>query len=196
MKKKLIIYGASGHGKVIADIARLNGYEDIVFYDDDPLKSELGEYRVIHESDFSDCDLFIAVGDNETREFLSRKCNKELITLVHPSAVVARDAVIGQGTVVMAGAVINPGTVIEEGCIVNTCASVDHDNLIGAYSHLSVNSHTAGTVTIGKKVFLGIGSSVINNVNICDDVLVGAGAVVVSDINEPGTYIGVPARKK
>ena len=77
--------------------------------------------------------------------------------------------------------------------IVNTAASVDHDNAIGDFSHISVGAHLAGTVHIGEKVWIGIGATVSNNISITDDVMIGAGAVVISDIEKSGTYIGVPA---
>ena len=197
MNKKLLIYGASGHGKVAADIARHNGYEEILFYDDDIQKNDLGQYKVIH--DFHGCedhDLFIAIGDNATREKISLRMQRQLVTLIHPTAVIGEDVQIGQGVVVMAKAIINPGTILGDGVIVNTCASIDHDNRIGNYAHISVNAHTAGTVTIGERTFIGMSASVINNISICDDALIGAGALVVEDIREAGTYIGVPAKKK
>ena len=76
----------------------------------------------------------------------------------------------------------------------NTCASVDHDCVIGDYVHVSVGSHVAGTVQVGDRTWIGIGSAVSNNLSICNDCMIGAGAVVVKDIDEPGTYVGVPAR--
>ena len=194
MNRKLIIYGASGHGKVVADIAKRNGYQDIVFFDDDKEKHRLGIYDVVHSFDgLEDYDLFVAIGSNKTREMISKRTDKEQISLIHPNAVISEDVQIGKGVVVRAGAVINAGAVIEDGVIINTCASIDHDNVIGEFSHISVGAHTAGTVSIGKRVFVGAGSTIINNICVCDDVLIGAGAVVVKDILEPGTYIGVPA---
>ncbi len=195
MNKKLIIYGASGHGKVAADIAKLRGYEDIIFYDDDPKKNTFDSFEVIHLFPEEEYDLFIAIGDNETREKISSRYDK-IINLIHPSAVIADDVVLGKGIVVMANAVINPGAWIGDGTIINTCSSIDHDNSIGRYNHFSVGSHSAGTVVTGDRVFVGIGASIVNNVSICDDVIIGAGGVVIKDIDEKGTYVGVPARKK
>ena len=94
----------------------------------------------------------------------------------------------------MAGAVVNNGAVLETGVIVNTCASVDHDCVIGAYSHVSVGARLAGTVNLGSGSMVGAGATVINNINICADCTVGAGAVVVRDIVKPGIYVGVPAQ--
>lgn len=191
---RLIIIGASGHGKVAADIAGLNGYTDIVFLDDNENVKSCGGYKVIGNSKtVTDGDVFIAIGNAEVRKRLSE--GRNVVTLIHPHAVIARDAVIGEGTVVMAGAVINPGARIGRGCIINTCSSVDHDCTVGDYCHVAVGAHLCGTVKTGDCTWIGAGATVSNNVNICGNCTIGAGCVVVKDIAEPGTYVGVPARK-
>ena len=190
---KITIIGASGHGKVAADIAKLRGYDDIMFLDDDLARISCGPYPVVGGTDITvDGDIFIAVGNPKDRRRLSR--GRKPVTLIHPSAVVAEDAVIGAGTVIMAGAVINPGAVIGCSCIINTCASVDHDCVLGDFVHVAVGAHVCGTVTVGENAWIGAGSIVINNICICGNCTVGAGAVVVRDIDVPGTYIGVPAK--
>lgn len=202
--KRLVIIGASGHGKVIADIALLAGYDQVDFLDDNPSVKLVGEYKVLGVSSMAaelsatGCDFVVGIGNAIIREKIQRAieaagCN--VVTLIHPSAVVAYDVQIGKGTVVMANAAINPGTVIGDGCIVNTCASVDYDNSIGNFSHISVGAHTAGTVSLGERCWLGIGAVVSNNLSIRSDCMIGAGAVVVKDIVEAGTYVGVPAGK-
>lgn len=194
--KKILIYGAGGHGRVIADIARLNGYEEIVFYDDNQSIMESGGYKVQHNLDhYEEYDFVIALGNNQLREKVSKEYYNRLVTLIHPKAVIGNNVTVGKGSVVMAGAVINPGTKIGEGNIINTCCSIDHDNVIGDYNHLSVNSHTAGEVTMGDRNMLGIGSAVVNCLKLGSDCMIGAGAVVIRDILESGTYVGVPARK-
>lgn len=197
--KKLVIIGASGHGKVIADIAKKNGYEDIIFLDDNESIKECGGYSVMGTSQDVyelQCDTFIGIGNANIRKRIMEKLkenNIPVVKLIHPAAVVAENVIIGQGTVVMAGAVINPGSSIGDGCIINTCASVDHDCMISDYVHVSVGAHLAGTVNVGEKTWIGIGAVVSNNLNITDGCMIGAGAVVVKDILETGTYIGVPA---
>lgn len=194
-KKKLTIIGASGHGRVCADIARLCGYKEIVFLDDNPLITQCGQYKVVGTTAKKvDGDVFVAIGNNSIRRRFGEMFHSQLITLIHPNAVIAADVNIGTGSVVMADAVVNPGTVIGEGVILNTSSSVDHDNVIGSYSHIAVGAHTAGTVRIGEDVWIGIGAVVSNNINICSNCIIGAGAVVVKNIEETGTYIGVPAR--
>ncbi len=198
--KKLVIIGASGHGKVVADIAVQNGYEEILFLDDKPATKECGGFPVVGTSRdsaaYTECDFIVGIGNANVRERIQEQLEGEglrLITLIHPSAVVAESTVIQSGTVVMAGTVINPGAKIGKGCIINTCSSVDHDCMISDYVHVSVGAHVAGAVQIGARTWIGAGATISNNISICGDCMVGAGAVVVKDIEIQGTYIGVPA---
>lgn len=195
---RLVIIGASGHGKVVADIAKLCGYTEIVFLDNNSELKECSGYPVLGPDTMTaelEGKIFVAVGNSEIRQrLMDRDAGREFPTLIHPSAVIAEDAEIGKGSVVMAGAVINPGAKIGKGCIVNTSSSIDHDCTVGDYCHVSVGSHLSGTVELGNHVWIGTGATVLNNLNICSDVVIGAGAVVINDIREEGTYIGVPAR--
>ncbi len=199
--KQLVIIGASGHGKVVADIARKNGYDTVLFLDDNESLTECGGYPVVgNSSKYTDytCEIFVAVGNPKIRERLQSRmelAGKHIPTLIHPNATIAENVSIGKGTVVVAGAVVNPGAVIGKGCIINTCASVDHDCRVADYVHVSVGAHIAGTVSIGERTWIGAGATVSNNISICNDCMIGAGAVVIRNINESGTYIGVPAEK-
>lgn len=198
---KLVIVGASGHGKVIADIAKLNGYKDIVFLDDDERIHECAGYPVVGRSDsFSQVneDVVIAIGKAKIRGRLQELYEKQglrLVTLIHPNATVAESAQIGAGSVIMAGAVINPYAQLGRGCIVNTCASVDHDCVVENFVHVAVGAHLCGTVSVGAYTWIGAGATVSNNISICSECMIGAGAVVVKDITETGIYVGVPAGK-
>lgn len=193
---RLIIIGASGHGKVVADIAALNGYEDILFLDDDENAKECAGYLVVGKStEAPEGDVFVAVGNAEIRKRLMMLYkNRKHPVLIHPSVVVAKDVEIGAGSVVMAGAVINPGVRIGRGCIVNTSSSIDHDCVIGDFVHISVGTHLCGTVNVSDCTWIGAGTTVSNNINICGNCIIGAGAVVIKDIEQPGTYVGVPAK--
>jgi len=197
--RKLAIIGASGHGKVIADIARKIGYSEVVFLDDDETIHECGGYPVLGKSSEAgtiEADVIVGIGNAGVRKRIQESIpDEKLTTLIHPDAVVAEDVVIGAGTVVMAGAVINPGTHIGKGCIINTCSSVDHDCVVGDYVHISVGAHVAGTVNIGSHTWIGAGVTVINNVNISGGCMIGAGAVVIRDICESGSYAGAPAKR-
>jgi len=204
MKERLLIIGASGHGKVVADIAlKMNKWQSIAFLDDNKsLKKSMGLEIIGNLSDvftyIEDSDIFVAVGNNITREKIQEKIESTgagIPLLVHPDAVIGDQVYLGIGTVVMAGVVINCSTKIGKGCIINTGSTIDHDNIIEDYVHISPGVSLAGTVKVGKSSWIGIGSTVSNNVNITSGCIVGAGALVVRDITEPGTYIGVPVRK-
>lgn len=197
--KKLVIIGASGHGKVVADIAIKNGYNEIFFLDDDESIYECGSYPIVGKSPEAgtiDADVIIGIGNAGVRKRIQVSIpDEKMATLIHPDAVVADDVVIGAGTVVMAGAVINPGARIGKGCIINTCSSVDHDCEIGDYVHIAVGSHLCGTTFVGNETWIGAGAIVSNNVSICPNCMIGAGAVVIKEIKESGTYVGVPAKR-
>lgn len=199
MSKKLVIIGASGHGKVIADIAKKNGYHEIVFLDDDENIHECGGYPVIgrsHEVETINVDIIVGIGNASIRKKIQQSIPaRKMATLIHPSAVVAEDVIIGVGTVIMAGAVINSGARIGTGCIINTCASVDHDCNVGDYVHVAVGSHLCGTVSVGDETWIGAGATVSNNISICSEVMIGAGAVIVKDVKESGVYVGCPSKK-
>lgn len=196
---KLTILGASGHGKVVADIARLNGYDEIEFLDDDPMVHYCGLYPVVgkcSDAISTENEIFIAIGNADHRQKYTEQLKEKTIPcLIHPQAIIAAEVHIGKGSVVMAGAVINPGVQIGNGCIINTSSSVDHDCVVHDYVHVSVGAHLSGTVNVGEMTWIGAGATVSNNINICSGVTIGAGAVVIRDIKEPGIYIGVPAKR-
>lgn len=202
--KRLVIIGTSGHGKVIADIALLAGFDQVDFLDDNPTVKFVGEYSVLGTSAMAaelalaGCDFFVGIGNAKIREKIQRAieavgCN--VVTLIHPSAVVAYDAHIGRGTVVMAGAVIESGTVIGQGCIINTSASVGSDNEIDDYTHISVGSTIGNKVCVESKSWVGIGAKVSDEVKICSVAVIGARTNVTEDIIEDGIYVGVPAKR-
>ena len=195
---RLIIIGASGHGKVVADIARLRGYTDIAFLDDDENVKECAGWPVIGKStEAPEGEIFVAVGNAATRKRLVELYeDRKKPVLIHPDAVIASDVVIGEGTVVMAGVVINAGTKIGRNCIINTCSSIDHDCVVESYCHVAVGAHLCGTVKVGERTWIGAGATISNTVNISCNCMIGAGAVVVKNIEEPGTYVGVPAKLK
>ena len=201
MSKKIVLIGASGHGKVVADIAKKNGYLEIVFLDDNDSAFMCAGYPVVGKcSDakkFADYDFFVSIGNAIVRESIQNKLKNlglTVATLAHPCAIIADDVTLGSGTVVMAGAVVNPGTKIGNGCIINTCSSVDHDCEIQDYSHISVGAHVAGNVQVGSHTWIGAGATIINNITITSNCMIGAGAVVAKSIEQQGIYKGIPAR--
>lgn len=209
---RLILIGASGHGKVCAEIAGLmsTDYGDricdsILFLDDNRELEECGGYPVVRSvNDFEEyvddnTIFFVSIGNAKARKRIQEQIEMaggQMATLIHPNAVIGKDIEIGIGSVLMPGIVVNSGCTIGKGVIVNTSSSVDHDCRIGDYVHISVGAHVCGTVEIGDESWIGAGAIVSNNINICGGCMIGAGAVVIRDISEAGIYVGIPARRK
>lgn len=200
--EKVVIIGAGGHGKVVADIVCSCGDTVVGFLDGGKVKDTtvLGFPVLGDENDYTkypDCKFVIAIGNAKIRErIVNQMPDAKWYTAIHPSAVISKlQTSIGEGTVIMANAVINPGASIGNHAIINTASVVEHDNIIEDFVHISVGAKLAGTVKVCRGAWIGIGATVINCVEICEDSYVGAGAVVIDDIKEPGTYVGVPARK-
>lgn len=197
--KKLIIVGAGGHGKVIADNALKNGYKDICFVDDHATGTVMGfpvvgtSSEIQHLND-GNTDFIIGIGNNAARKAIAESYDVPWVTLIHPSAQIATHVTIGKGTVVMANAVVNACTTIGEHCIINTGAIIEHDNMLGHYVHISPGAKLSGTVTVGNRTWIGTGTSIVNNIDICEDVVVGVGSAVIKSINKKGTYFGIVSK--
>ena len=197
---RLIIVGAGGHGKVIADSALKCGYTNICFVDDHKTGDVLG-FPIVGTGDDIESlndgrtDFVLGIGNNAVRRKIAENHHVNWVSVVHPSAQVSFDVKIGKGTVVLANAVINVSSVIGEHCIINTGAIVEHDNVIEDYVHLSPGVKLSGVVTVGENTWIGTGTSVINNVEICENVIVGVGSVVIKSIKKQGTYFGIISKQ-
>lgn len=205
MKNKFFIYGASGHGKVIADIIEKCKDKVIAFIDDDTSKwnAEFFGYKIIggsrklQEKYRHGDKVILAIGDNKARKNILEKLREKEISFgnaIHPSAKIGRSVFIGEGTVVMANAVINPDTVIGMHSILNTSCSIDHDNNIGNFVHISPGASLGGIVSIGDSTWIGIGASVKNGISIGKNNIIGAGAVIIKNIKDNSVYVGNPAK--
>ncbi|WP_314329821.1 acetyltransferase [Oribacterium sinus] len=199
--KEVVIVGASGHGKVVADIVLKSGDKVFGFLDDNPkMEGTFCGFPVLGRTDewkmLQDKFFIIAIGNPGIRESMSHKIQGEFYTAIHPSAQISLiDIKIEEGTTIMANAVINSGSYVGRHCIINSTAVVEHDNRISDFVHISVGAKVAGTVEIGARTWIGMGACINNNLSICSDCIIGAGAVVIKSIEESGIYIGVPARK-
>jgi acetyltransferase EpsM len=201
--KRLVIWGAGGHGKVVRDVGRRMGrYRDIWFVDDDPsmagqvvcsCRVESTAEELLVEADL---EMVVAIGVNRVRAVSYLKAQAwqvHFATLVHSAAVVDDSSEIGCGTVVMAGAIINAQTRIGVNCIINTGAIVEHDCLIADHCHISPRVVLGGEVVVGHYAHIGIGAVVLPRVEIGEGAIVGAGAVVIHSVEPYETVVGVPA---
>ncbi len=194
----IAIYGKSGHGKVVADIARANGYREIIWIDDDPKKEHCISYPFFLER-FSSIPVALGIGNNHVRKKIFEQLEKDsctIATLMHPSAIISPSVRLGSGTVVMPLAVINAECVINKGSIINSAAVIEHDCTIGAFTHISPKAALAGNVSVGSETHIGIGASVIQGITIGDRSIVAAGSVVIHHLPDAIMAAGVPAQIK
>ena len=207
---QVVIWGASGHAMVVADIVRLQGTYTIAGFLDNinPQRRGTafcesvilgGEEQLALLPAQGIMHILLGFGDCQARLEKSKYLLSQgflLPVAIHPQAIVARDVVIGSGTVVAAGAVINPGARIGCSVIINTSASVDHECVVGDAAHIAPGAHLAGQVTVGAATQVGIGAAVIQRITIGAGTIVGAGAVVVEDLPDHVIAYGVPAKVK
>lgn len=202
--------GAGGHAKVLLDALQARGEVEVVgLVDSDPdLKGiqvlgvtviggdeVLGELRRggVHHA-------FLGVGgtgDNAPRRRLwdlARSKGFELLSVVHPSAVVSASASLGQGVCICPGAVVGAGARLGDNVIVNTGAIVEHDCEIGDHVHVASGAVLAGGVVVAEGAHIGAGASVRQGVHVGREALVAMGAVVIADVPDGAVVAGVPAR--
>lgn len=200
--KKIAIVGASGHGKVVADLAELCGF-GVFFYDDVyPSKEFVEHWPILGSLDDLLCinniydAAIVAIGDNQVRMELSEQLIKagfNLPILIHPSSTVSQYASINSGTVVLANSVINAFAKIGRNCIVNTGSIVEHDCILGDGIHLSPSVALAGATKIEDRAWLGIGAVTKQLSEIGSDTIIGANSTVIHNIPSNVTAIGSPA---
>lgn len=204
----MVIWGASGHSLVVADILRLSSEYEVVGLIDSvtperkgttfgrlPILGGREELPALKKTGAT--HLIFGFGDCTGRLNLALVAEEEgfeFANAVHPRATVATDVQLGPGTVVVAGAVINPGAIIGRNTIINTCASVDHECVIGEAVHIAPGSHLASRISVGDAAWVGIGAIIRNGLRIGAKSLIGAGAVVTKDVPEGVVVYGVPAK--
>lgn len=197
MNRKVCLYGASGHGKVIQDIALSCGVEIECFFDDNLSIEYLQGKKVFGVSEiskFSDFSYLISIGNNNIRKKIAENLAVSYTVLIHNRAVVSPFSLIKEGTVIMANAVVNASVVIGKHCIINTGAVIEHDCKLGNYTHISPNATLCGNVYVGEGAWIGAGATIIPGVKIGSWSSIGAGAVVIKDVPDNAVMAGVPAK--
>ncbi len=211
--ERILIWGAGGHGKVLADLARACGHT-IVGYADAVVEragkaAEPGGGRIIATEDElvaaissggalpgGATALVLAVGENQVRRRHASMVSAELLpVLVHPSASVSPSVALGVGTVVLSGVVVNAAARIGAACILNTGAIVEHDCVIGDAVHVAPGAVLLGNVEVGDESWVGARAVVRPGLRIGADSMVGMGAVVIKHVADGVTVVGNPARE-
>jgi UDP-N-acetylbacillosamine N-acetyltransferase len=203
----LVIVGAGGHARVVAEIARLTGHVVAGFLDDvDPGRQHAAFFGSVVLGGLEQLPALvdagvhqavIAIGDCGARLRLASlvaEAGMQLPVMFHPQSVHSSDATIGAGTVLVAGAIVNPGARIGANVIVNTAATIDHDCIIEDGVHVACGAHLAGHVHVGRGSWVGIGAVVKERVRIGAQTIVGAGAVVLKDLPDGVLAYGAPAK--
>lgn len=200
MKTKThFIFGASGHGKVIAELAQNSKHKINAIFDDNPKQNCFGEIPIFNTVDLLNLEvtskLIIGIGNNLIRKKISERFkNFEFFVLIHKKARVSISSKIGEGTAVMVNAIVNAEAKIGKHVIVNTSAIIEHDCIIEDFVHISPGVILSGNVTIGEGTHIGSGATIIPGITIGKWCVIGAGTVIISDIPDGATVVGNPGR--
>jgi len=200
--KPVIIVGAGGHAKVVADVLKLSGRDILGFTTPDLKvgtsflgKKILGDDSIINKYLPNDIDLVNGIGalpKNNLRWKLSsilRTKGYKFVTVIHPNALIASDVSLDEGVQIMAGVIIQSGTEIGKDCIINTGVLLDHDCRVEANCHLAPGVICSGNVSIGEGTHLGTGVSVIQNISIGSNSVIAAGSTIYKDVSNDVTFM-------
>lgn len=196
---KLVIIGAGGHARVVAESAMEAGWDIVGFLDDakHPQLYDLQYLGKLEEFHIpTGVHAVIAIGSNRTREKIATRFTGQVqwATIIHPKAICSPRSNIEEGSVVLAGAVIQAQAQVGKHCIVNTAASVDHDCEIGSYCHIAPHATLTGGVALETGVFVGAGAVIIPYKSIGAWSILGAGSVCTKNLEADQTYVGTPAQ--
>lgn len=205
---RVLIIGAGGHAQVIADVLLREQEQGVPiqpvgYLDDNPALvgqsslslPVLGSIACLPVIDHD--AVVVAIGDNRTRARIFRSLRaqgEQVVSVIHPAAVLTPDVRLGEGVMICAGAVVNTGTVIGDNVILNTGCTVDHHSRVEAHAHVAPGVHLGGNVHVSEGAFVGIGTAVIPGRSIGEWAVIGAGSSVIKDIPPFTTAVGVPAQ--
>lgn len=192
----MILYGASGHAKVIMDICKRNNVKINTIIDDNTkILSLLGQNVIPFNAFKSKDDQFIiSIGNNRVRKGVVSKLKATYGIAIHPNSVIDESVKINDGSVIMAGSIINSSTKIGKHCIINTSSSIDHDCVLGDFVHISPNATICGGIEIGEGSHIGAGAIIIPGIKIGKWSTIGAGAVVIKNVPDGATVVGNPGK--
>lgn len=210
IENPVLIFGASGHAKVVIDIVEKSIAGNIIGLLDDfkPKDALVCGYKVLGSEEvlpqileqYPKCSILIAIGDNWTRSLIVEKIIKltpeiTFISVIHPSVQVGKDVIVGKGVVIMPGAIINSQSEIGDFAIVNTMASVGHESIMREFSSLASNVTLGGNVEIGAYSAISISATILHGRKIGRHTVVGASSLITKDCMELSVFYGNPAKK-
>jgi sugar O-acyltransferase (sialic acid O-acetyltransferase NeuD family) len=193
----MLLYGGSGHAKVIIDCLLANNIPIYGIFDDNPAISSLLDFPIIgsYKKDYLPSEeIIISIGNNAIRKKVAQNIRHPFGKVIHPSALLSGFASVREGTVIFHNSVVQAGSIIGKHCIINTAASIDHDCELEDFVHVSPNATLSGNVKVGEGTHIGAGATVIQGITIGKWCTVGAGSVVIRDIPDYATVVGVPAK--
>lgn len=209
MIEKIIILGCGGHAKSVADTIEAEGryqiagfvdyqYDETFVYRGYKMIGCDAELQKIYDSGIYHACVgigFMGKGNIRNRLYAeAKRIGFHLPAIIDPTAVLARDALIGEGTFIGKNAVINADAKIGKMAIINTGVIIEHDCIVGDYCHVAVGATVCGAVQIGAESMIGANATVIQGIQVGKNVIVGAGSVVVKDLSDSVTAVGVPAK--
>ncbi len=207
--EKVVIFGASGHAKVVIDIFERQGsYEIIGLLDSNKDQGvEIFGCKVLGDMDqiplllkeTPELCFFIAIGDNWTRSLIVKQLleiapNIRFVNAIHPNSIMGKNVVLGKGIMIMAGSIINADSYIGDFTIINTKSSVGHESILGDFCSLAPNSTLAGNVRVGEFSAVSLSATVLNGRVIGNHCVIGSGSLLIKDVDDFSVYYGVPAR--
>lgn len=204
--KRIVIIGAGGHGREVADILKGQDQTKVIGFIDDDRKLHgsdfdglrvLGNWSWIDGQQKSDIAVVCAVGLPQLRRRLAKRAESlglSFANAISPLAYISPSARIEEGVTVFPHCAINAGAVIESHSILNVAATVSHDTKIGRYTTVNPGAHIGGNVVIGEGCYIGIGANVIHGQSVGEWSVIGAGAVITTDLPANVTAVGVPAK--
>ena len=205
MMKELIIFGYSGHARVVIDSAASMNLKVIGYFAPQETQQSTFDIAYLGDDDAfetkhfeNEVHFFAAIGNNQIRrQIINRIVNRGFspATIVHARSIVSSFAAVAEGTLIGPGAIINSGASIGKGTIINSGAIVEHDCRIGDFSHVAPGAVLAGNVHVGQNSFVGANAVIKEGVRIGDNVVIGAGTVVISNLESNQTRVGNPSRK-
>ncbi|MCP4914375.1 MAG: acetyltransferase [Oligoflexia bacterium] len=201
--KTIYIIGDGGHAKVLKDCCELYKVEAKFISLKESSNPNINESDFLKLADENEVNVILGIGStnlNSNRDKIIEKYsnhkNIRFTTLVHPTAIISRDVVIGNGSYIGAGAILCPNSKVGNHCIINTGAIIEHDSIIKNYTHVACGSVCLGASTVGENSLIGANATILQACSFPGQSVLGAGSVLTKTQTEEGLYVGSPAKKK